>query len=257
MNRRVLALEGLSVLAAGIFLGFLGPFSSYELAPLARYGYWIGLTCVAYLLIRPLLSAGRRLARWAELPEWAGELLASLFAAFLISALVALLLSDMRVVEALGRPDLPLIFLQVWAIGLLIYLGIRQVLRVAFFGKQNGASAAMPAPDADVPPSLQPAFLKGLPIRSLDDLICLRMEDHYVRAYFAGGSQLFLMRLRDAVAQLGEVDGALVSRSWWVQKRAVKRIYGPSRSRRIELVNGLIVPVARSRLADLKATGWT
>ncbi len=256
MKRRVLALEGLSVLAAGTFLGFLGPFSTYELMPAARYGYWIGLTCLAYVLIRPVLSWGRRLARWANLSLWVGELLTSAFAALLLSIAISLVIADLQFAAALRQADLPLIFLQVWAIGLLIYLGIRHVLRTALSGESNQASTEAGIDDTSVP-GAPPAFLEGLPIRSVEELICLRMEDHYVRAYYAGGSQLFLMRLGDAVAQLDQVDGARVGRSWWVPKSAVKRIYGSGRSRRIELVNGLVVPVARSRVTHLKILGWT
>ncbi len=256
MRRRTVALESLVVLVAGALLGFLGPFSTYELAPAARYFYWIGLTCVAYALIRPLLVVGRRLARWASLPDWAGELPISSFAALVLSGLIAFLLSDMQIVAALRRPDLPLIFLQVWAVGLLIYLGIRQSLRTEPSNQLRETSAEIEEEEPCEPLPVECSLLKGLPIRSLDELICLRMEDHYVRAYYDGGSHLMLMRLRDAVGQLGAVDGALVNRSWWVPKWAIKRVFGTRRSRRIELVNGLIIPVARSRAAHVDSLGW-
>ncbi|WP_269747113.1 LytTR family DNA-binding domain-containing protein [Elstera litoralis] len=38
-------------------------------------------------------------------------------------------------------------------------------------------------------------------------MLCLEMEDHYLRAHTDQGNALILMRLRDAVAELRSVAG--------------------------------------------------
>ncbi len=45
------------------------------------------------------------------------------------------------------------------------------------------------------------------------DVICLQMEDHYVRAHSSGGSALHLMTLSDAMARTTR-PGLQVHRSW-------------------------------------------
>ena len=81
-------------------------------------------------------------------------------------------------------------------------------------------------------------------------------EDHYVRAHTATGSTLLLMRLRDAVLELEEVEGARVHRGWWVARAAVAEVVRRERAVSLRLVNGLEVPVARSALPELRAAGW-
>jgi DNA-binding LytR/AlgR family response regulator len=55
------------------------------------------------------------------------------------------------------------------------------------------------------------------------------------------------MRMRDAVAELRGVDGIQVHRSWWVARKSIRAVEGTSRALRLELANGLVVPVARDR----------
>ncbi|MBD3762204.1 LytTR family DNA-binding domain-containing protein, partial [Rhizorhabdus sp.] len=63
-------------------------------------------------------------------------------------------------------------------------------------------------------------------------------------------------RLRDAIAELNGLDGMQVHRSWWVARDAVRRWHRDGRAFTLELVNGLQVPVARNRVAILRAEGW-
>ena len=87
-------------------------------------------------------------------------------------------------------------------------------------------------------------------------VIALQMEDHYVRVHRADGSDLILMTMREAMARTGQADGCQPHRSWWVARRAVKEIVVKPRSMRLLLTNGLLVPVARNRVALLRSKGW-
>jgi hypothetical protein len=48
------------------------------------------------------------------------------------------------------------------------------------------------------------------------NVICLQMEDHYLRVHHDAGSRLELMPLREAIRRYGRRDGLQVHRSWWV-----------------------------------------
>jgi DNA-binding LytR/AlgR family response regulator len=82
------------------------------------------------------------------------------------------------------------------------------------------------------------------------------MEDHYVRVHTPHGSALLLMRMRDAVAELDGLPGALVHRSWWVAQGAVQGVRREGRNVRLQLAGGIEAPVARAQIAPLEAAGW-
>ena len=82
------------------------------------------------------------------------------------------------------------------------------------------------------------------------------MEDHYVRAHTAMGSDLILMRMRDAVSELDGLEGEQVHRSWWVARGAVEDVKRGGRNIRLVLSGGLEAPVSRANVAPLKAGGW-
>jgi len=89
-----------------------------------------------------------------------------------------------------------------------------------------------------------------------EPVLCLQMEDHYVRVHRPSGSKLELMPLREAIARYGRSDGLQVHRSWWVARSAVDGVERDVRNWRLKLSNGLEVPVARNRLAEVRARGW-
>lgn len=119
------------------------------------------------------------------------------------------------------------------------------------------AEAAEPAkPDAGPAPRLGPLLSERLPPHLGDDVIALQMEDHYVRVHTTLGDTLILLRMADAVADLAQVDGLRVHRSWWAARHAVVAVDRQGRSATLTLTNGLTVPVARDRLPQLRERGW-
>jgi DNA-binding LytR/AlgR family response regulator len=103
-----------------------------------------------------------------------------------------------------------------------------------------------PVPDLAMPSEpLSPAVAN-------DRVTCLQMEDHYVRVHQASGSRLELMAMADAIARHGAV-GIRTHRSWWVAVSAVRAIERDGRNIRLRLDGGLIVPVARNRVAAIRA----
>lgn len=87
-------------------------------------------------------------------------------------------------------------------------------------------------------------------------VLCLHMEDHYVRIHRAGGSSLELMTMSDAMARYGAGKGLRAHRSWWVADAAVTGAERDGRNWRLRLSNGLSVPLARASVIEARAKGW-
>jgi DNA-binding LytR/AlgR family response regulator len=100
-------------------------------------------------------------------------------------------------------------------------------------------------------------LLDSVPGRLGRDVLCLQMEDHYVRVHTALGDVMLHGRMADFEAELvGRIDGLKVHRSWWVARKAVASWSREDKTLTLTLSNGLAVPVARDRQADVKAAGW-
>jgi DNA-binding LytR/AlgR family response regulator len=111
----------------------------------------------------------------------------------------------------------------------------------------------VPAPEPA--PTPNPLF-DALPPELGSAIIALEMEDHYVRVHTMLGSALVLMRMRDAVALLGELEGMQVHRSWWVARGAVEDVLREGRNVRLKLARGVEAPVARANIAALRDARW-
>jgi len=135
----------------------------------------------------------------------------------------------------------PLWFAQTATIGVIATAAIGFALR-RFAPIPPEASASQPTIDPIVIP------LGG-------GVLALQMEDHYVRVHRPTGSELILMSLSRAIEAV-DVDGLRTHRSWWVAAHAVAAVEGNARAMRLRLSNGLVAPVARSAVTQLKAAGW-
>ncbi|HWI86997.1 MAG TPA: LytTR family DNA-binding domain-containing protein, partial [Sphingomonas sp.] len=96
----------------------------------------------------------------------------------------------------------------------------------------------------------------AFPPHLMDAALCLQMEDHHVRVHTVGRSYLHLAPLRQVAEELGPERGLQVHRSWWVAQAAVQRWEEAGRSVVLVLTDGRRVPVARNRVAQLRAIGW-
>ena len=101
------------------------------------------------------------------------------------------------------------------------------------------------------------AFAERLPLPLRNrELIALKSEDHYLRVYVEGQSELILHRLSDAIAELGDDLGAQTHRSWWVAKAAVAKVQKTDGRAILTLTNGEEVPVSRRHYKNLNEAGW-
>ncbi|MBO81287.1 LytTR family DNA-binding domain-containing protein [Citromicrobium bathyomarinum] len=242
----------------GVILALIGPFGSAD-APLAvRLVSWLLFAWVGYAVYNPIGWAVEQLHRSLHLPEIGLWIAGCLIATIPMTAIVwAIGFWPRPVPMPTGEQALEA-YINVLIIGasitVLFHLIERSKQAPPAAAAERPAAAARTAPlDAPAP---QPAFLERLPGHLGTDLIALEMEDHYVRAHTALGSELVLMRMRDAVAELQGIEGAQVHRSWWVARDAVEDVKREGRNLRLVLPGGIEAPVSRARVTELKQAGW-
>lgn len=226
--------------AVGVLLGILGPFGSYLNDGVAlRILYWVGVFMVSGLIhgivIRKMMGpAGRaRIPVWVWLP---GLVLVLNLPLSTLSRLTAIAIWP--VLEQAVQP------LEWFVQSLVIALAYAS----AFYLLRFRPGRAVPVPAVD-------GHRSGT-LRIRDDLLCLQMEDHYVRVHTPDGSRLVLMPLGQAVTEVSGVEGLRVHRSWWVARSAVAAARSEGRNFRLVLTNGIEAPVARSAVSTLRAAGW-
>ena len=242
-------IELVAMIGVGVALAALGPFGSFALGSFgARLAYWIPAALIGYAIFRPTTLAAWLIARRLDLPQ---------LPAMMVGILVAAIPASFAIAYFGGyRPGAEPSFDQLFQ--LYIQVGVIGVLVMTFF-MLMGRKSADPAILASAPAEAQAAtapFLDRLPPAWADRLIALEMEDHYVRAHGPDASALILLRMRDAEAELAGIDGLRIHRSWWVARSAVEKAVRDGRGTKLRLTNGLEPPVARDRVAALKAAGW-
>lgn len=224
--------------AVGVFLGLVGPFGSYLNGPVGvRVAYWLGSVWLGALVfgtaVRIVLARRMTPAATAVAIVILAGLLSLAFAG-VVSVAAPMVWPN---VKGFGYWDW---YRQVIVISTPLALGYALLDRA-----REARAGATPIPPAE--------SLLGAPPA---EVLCLSMEDHYVRVHTASGSRLVLATLAQAMAALKGAAGLQVHRSWWVAEKAVARAVADGRNLRLELVNGVTAPVARTSVAAVRAAGW-
>jgi DNA-binding LytR/AlgR family response regulator len=248
-----LAVQLTTVLALAVALAVLGPFGTYtDLSVPVRYAYWVGLVLAGYLGI--LLSAHALAALRPGLGRrWA------LAVVTLVSAIpTSLAVAWVESLTRLARPVPLSVFPRVYACVALIQLALVLFLTrlqpslsalLLMRGEPEAPAVQLAAPETPAPP----AFFKRIPSHLGSELLALEAEDHYLRVITAAGSDLILMRMSDALAELGHGIGLQVHRSWWVAHAAIAAVNRNNGRTALLLKNGLEVPVSRTYLSAVRA----
>ncbi|TMM46567.1 LytTR family DNA-binding domain-containing protein [Qipengyuania marisflavi] len=251
---RKLMIDLAIMLGVGLVLALIGPFGSFATPFGWRIVYWTGLAVAGYMLYQPIGTVILRLAPKLDLPEWFLWIVTVLVATVPMAILVWVSGQLPGPIRAPSLETALLHYFNVLIIGALITLMFNNLGTRAKPAPDTASEPAAPEAPAVTPAG--PAFLDRLPRQLGSELIALEMEDHYVRAHTAVGSELILMRMRDAVSELDGLEGAQVHRSWWVARGAVQGVRRAGRNVRLALAGGLEAPVSRSAAPDLKAQGW-
>ena len=238
------------MIGVGLLLAVLGPFGTFDARFAYRLIYWVALMLAGYALYKPIMAGALVAAARLHLPERAGWAAAAILASLPMSV----------VVWWVGRLGLPLRWPDADQ-ALLLYGNVLVIGGLAslllWYGQKRRSVTSEPAVPEPAPPitTPRPALLDRLPPGFGPDIVALEMEDHYLRVHGAYGSELILLRMRDAVQEVAPLIGAQVHRSWWVARSAVRETHREGRGVRLVLTGGVEARVSRAVGAGLGGGG--
>jgi hypothetical protein len=229
-------------IALGVFLGFAGPFGSFQsLASPQRYAFWFALVAAGYGLAIATLQILRPAAAFARLPKLAAIVLVGLIATLPMMFVVAWGLE----VVLPGRSTPPGRLVSLYFSVAAVELVIAGIVMWPFLDRPS------PAPAAEDLSAER--FFERVPDRLGRDLLALEAQDHYVLVHTRRGSALISMQLGEAVQMLPARLGFRAHRRWWVARKDVAGLRRDGSQTLIELTGGLTVPVGRTYLAAVRA----
>ena len=241
------------IAVAGLFLAYAGAFGTVA-APLPqRLGYWI-TTMVLATLIGAAIFIPVYLKGWLTRRPLAGSAIVALVMSAPLTVLVWFLgpqfFPDYMATDPKLLPDFfPPVFLVSLIMTAINHLAADHAER------RKAALRAAAQPTAEAPPASR--FLERLPPRLRGaELYAVEAEDHYLRLHTSKGSDLILLRLADAIAELDGLAGAQTHRSWWVARAAVSDARRSDGRATLVLTNGVEAPVSRSYAGALREAGW-
>ena len=87
----------------------------------------------------------------------------------------------------------------------------------------------------------------------VNEIGSISSQDHYLEVKTDTSSELLRGRLADVVGQLSEEYGVTPHRSHWVSRQVIEGLGGKSGAKTLVLKDGTNIPIARARVADVKA----
>jgi|LULQ01.1.fsa_nt_gb hypothetical protein len=243
----------IGLVAAGVVLGLAGPFDTDEvMRPLPSVVYWTFITMIGFgvgSLVSTFLS---EVLRRAGVPRWPAVVVSGALAGVVLTALLTVVNTA---VFGIGFLD-PELLVPLW-INVIV---ISVIISVAYVAMHDHARAqAGSAPDQ--PPASPmvsggaPRILARVPIEKRGALMALSVQDHYVEVITDRGTELVLLRLSDAIEEVGATPGLQVHRSHWVAIPAVAAARRDGAKATLTLTNGRDIPVSRTYLPAVKEAG--
>lgn len=231
--------------AIGLFIGVLGPYGSYLNGAVGpRIFHFIVCFCVGTLIFGVLQRLAVAGAERLRIPVWPVIIVAllvgcvplALFISWLATTLWPFLRERIAPLEWYGQ----CVFLSG---PVLTFVIVRRALKAR---SMRGALPVQAAPPSAITTPVMPPP---------GEVLCLRMEDHYVRVHTLGGSRLVAGPFERVIAGMAQ-EGMRVHRSWWVARAAVTGVIADGRNLRLTLRGDLTAPVSRASVARLREAGW-
>lgn len=231
---------------ATLFTMVTGPFGTYTALTLAeRMVYWGMLIGIAIVLGRGL----RRLVK-----QWKGDRPRTVDVDSITGVALTILYAPLLwgVNLWVYGADMGAIFL------LLEYLFVVALVCMVAGGLQYALDTIQP-----VTPRMEQTYQTGEArfLQRLDpdlgqDLLRVSADDHYLYVVTGHGEGRVLMRFRDALEELAELEGYQIHRSHWVARKALLRVRRDGRRHLADLTDGKTLPVSNSNLDQLIADGF-
>lgn len=248
---RQTSVVGVAILFA-VILAWLGALESARYDLFQRLGYWT-VNLVGWSIISSLALSAMSWWSWAtSLLGWQRVTIATVLSS--IPMLAVTVATTMTISAWRPAPhELLQQLLSIWLIGG-AYLFICEQLRhrqvVAPTVSASAPKSHSAPEEAGVAPIIGDALSERLPGSLGTEILCLRVEDHYVRVYTRRGDTLILTRFGDAILAVSSIPGIRVHRSWWVATAAVESLRRTGRTAELRLCNGVTVPVSQPYLAQ-------
>lgn len=140
-----------------------------------------------------------------------------------------------------------------WPSGYALWASIANVMGIAFV--ITYLLSLQPEPVTDSAAPAPPALLDRIPLDKRGAILSLTVEDHYTRVRTTAGEHLLLMRLSDAIKEVGDTPGAQVHRSHWAAWDQVTAARRDGDRAILTLSDGTDIPVSRANLPKIKDAG--
>lgn len=230
--------------AAGVILGLVAPFDTdLALGLIPRLAYWLVVAAIGFLLGSTVSTFVAEFMR-QYVNKWVAIVIAGACAGL---ANFAVLLLINWLVFRIGPSD------REYVIGLAINVVVISIIIAGAYVSisshiERGTTAPMSAPEP-------PRLLARLPIDKRGALISISVQDHYVDVVTDKGAELILLRLSDAMAEVGDTPGMQVHRSHWIATNAVAKVRRDGARAILTMANGRDIPASRTYIPALKEAG--
>lgn len=240
-----------SLFASILVSAIAGPFNTLALMGFpTRLVYWGALLLPSVLLQFYLSMTFREFARRTDQP-WG---LAALAAGVLGSGII---LGWVQVIDAyIVREAQVFAFSQEAFYAFVVVVSMTMLINAfmptlqPLWGMPRRARR-LPSIAAGLPNSDLSPFFDRLPNDLGRDVICIRAANHHIEVTTPRGHARVLMRLADAEADLVDLPGMRVHRSWWVNLSQVASTESRQGGLDLILVSGTRVPVSRAMRATV------
>ena len=248
---------------AGLLMTFFGAFGTGAVPLGTRLAYWLIIMESGALIGIGATTGVRSWGRLAERPVREGALIS-----LLIALPLTMVVAGTTTVMLGGRPPSAASLAGMF-VAVLVVTGVITAVNYATVRTQ----VAVEPVASDSPPPARTFVDVAVPAvaeqtsraRLLDrlpphlrcaDLYAIQSEDHYLRVHTSAGSNLILLRMSDALAELEGVDGARTHRSWWVARAAVQTVERSDGRAELTLPGNVVAPVSRSFMRSLQEQHW-
>jgi len=225
------------LIALGLILGISGPFNTFELLPaIPRLVYWVAIVVLTFA-VGGVVSTIVHMTLDHRL-NWLSYVVSTVA----IGVTVTFVLSFINL-ATFG------IWFENW-VGFFNQLGvvtlISGVVEFSHLALRNN----------DTTKSMAPApLLNRLPLEKRGEIVALSAEDHYVRITTTKGTELVLMRLSDAINEIGDVSGLQVHRSHWIAVNQVKEVKRIGDRAEALVSDGTTHPISRGYMKAAREAG--
>jgi hypothetical protein len=256
-GRAVSILRGsLIALGLGVIFAWLGVYGTTQIPIVERVIYWTGLMGLgisAAALVNPLIFDRLMKDTYFSLQIAAVALIIS------VPITIGLLVIEATEDGTFAQPA--------WWWTQYFYVVIVSALLTTggwAIDRLNGAKAmarsANAGPGGEASPAsvtAAVAFADRLPPKfRTAEIHAVSAEDHYLRVHTSAGETMILMRLADAIRELGGLEGMQTHRSWWVARQGLAETAKGDGKVTLKLKSGAEAPVSRTYQKAVKDAGW-